>query len=222
VGIQFGRRIVNFLKATIVGGLFVLVPVVLLLVIVGKAVEVAYSALRPVVEWLPFDTVGGMSLAFVLGIACVIGLCFAAGLVAKVTLTRRFVRWVESMLLSNMPGYSLMKGVGESLVGVADGGERQAVLVRFEYSSMIGFVMDRLEDERIVVFVPGVPNAMAGTLHIIEATRVEPLGLPIRTVLDFLNRLGVDADKALRNRLAGIARGSGNGAGQLPAMPGAQ
>lgn len=200
--IEFGRRVLGFLKATFIGGLFVLVPIVLLLVVIGKAVDLVYSAIRPAVEWLPFDSVGGVSIAMLLGFAIVITLCFLAGLGAKITVTKRFVRWIESWLLSNLPGYGLMRGVGESLIGVKGETERHAVLARFESSWMVGFVMDRLPNSRVVVFVPGVPNAMSGTLHIMEPDRVEALGIPIRTVLDFLNRLGVDAAPNLRERLA--------------------
>lgn len=207
MAIEFSRRVLGFFKATFIGGLFVLVPIVLLLVVIGKAVEVVYSALRPAVELMPFDSIGGVSIALLLGFGIVITLCFLAGLGAKVTITKRFVRWIEGWLLSNLPGYSLMKGVGESLVGVGGAADRQAVLARFESSWMVAFVMDRLANGRVVVFVPGVPNALSGTLHVMEADRIEPLGIPIRTVLDFLNRLGVDAAPALRDRLGGTSVG---------------
>jgi uncharacterized membrane protein len=201
VGIEFGRRILAFLRSTFIGGLFVLAPIVVLLVIIGQVVDVVYSAIRPAFDWVPDKSIGGVSIVMLFVFAGVIGLCFAAGLGAKVAVTKRFVRWIESMLLSNLPGYSLMKGVGENLVGIQGTSERQTVLARFESSWVIGFVMDRLENGRLIVFVPGVPNALTGTLHIMDPSRVEPLGIPIRTTLDFLNRLGVEAAPALRERL---------------------
>lgn len=205
MGIEFGRRILAFLRSTFIGGLFVLAPIVILLVIVGQVVEVVYSAIRPAIDWMPDKSIGGVSIAMLLVFAGVIALCFLAGLGAKIAMTKRFVRWIESMLLSNLPGYSLMKGVGENLVGVAGASERQSVLARFESSWAIGFIMDRLENGRLVVFVPAVPNAFTGTLHIMEPNRVELLGVPIRTALDFLNRLGAEATPAIRQGLAKVA-----------------
>jgi uncharacterized membrane protein len=198
VGTPFRRRFLNFLKSTFVGGLFVLAPLVVLLILVGKAVDVVYSALRPLFEYLPFHSTTQIALAAVLGVASVIVLCFLAGLVARTALTRRLVRWIESMVLSNLPGYSLMKGVGASFVG-ADGSDgRQAVLVRLESSWTIGFAMDRLEDSRVVIFIPGAPNAFSGALHIMEANRIEPLNLSIRATIDCLNRLGVESAQQIR------------------------
>jgi len=204
VGIEFGRGILSFLKSTFIGGLFVLAPIVILLVIVGQVVDVVYTAIRPALDWMPDKSIGGVSMAMLLVLAGVIGLCFVAGLGAKIAITKRCVRWIESMLLSNLPGYSLMKGVGENVVGVQGASERQSVLARFENSWMVGFVMDRLENGRLVVFIPGVPNALTGTLHIMEPSRVQPLGTPIRTTLDFLNRLGVETSPEMRERLAKI------------------
>ena len=200
----FRVRIINFLKSTFVGGMFVLAPIVLLLFIIGKTIEAAYSALRPLFDLLPFQSVSGVSLALVSGIVAIIALCFFAGLVAKTALTRRFVRWIESMVLTNLPGYSLMKSVGARLVGAEHNDGREAVIVRFESSSMIGFSMDKLDDGRVLVFVPGAPNAFSGTLHIIEANRIEPLGISVRETLDCLSRLGVETAELLRGRARGI------------------
>ena len=198
----FAQRVLSFFKSTFIGGLFVLVPLGLLLFIVGKAVEAVYSGIEPALKWLPFDSIGGVSIALLLGIAIVLALCFVSGLAARAAATRRVVRAIESMLLSNLPGYSLMKGVGENFAGV-QGNSKQSVLVRLESTHVVGFSMDRLPSGHVVVFVPGVPNALSGTLHIVEAERVLPLDVPIRTTLDFLNRLGVDAPAVLRERLCG-------------------
>lgn len=198
----FRRRFLNFLKSTFVGGLFVLAPLVVLLILIGKVIDVIYSAIRPLLEYLPFHSSAQVALAAALGIIAVIVLCFLAGLVARTTLTQRFVRWIESMVLSNLPGYSLMKGVGASFVG-ADGNDgRQAVMVRLESSWTIGFTMDRLEDGRVVVFIPGAPNAFSGTLHIMEANRIEPLNLSTRATIDCLNRLGVGSAWQLASKNA--------------------
>lgn len=67
----------------------------------------------------------------------------------------------------------------------------RTVLVQFEASSQLGFLMETLADGRHVVFVPGVPKALIGTLHIIAVDRVQLLDLSIPSALDVLGRLGV-------------------------------
>ena len=202
MGIEFGRRVLAFFRSTLIGGLFVLAPIVILLVVIGQVVDVVYTAIRPAFDWLPDKSIGGVSIIMLLVFGAVIAICFLAGLGAKIAFAKRFVRWIESLLLSNLPGYSLMKGVGENIIGVTGQAERQAVLAHFAHSSMVGFVMDRLPNGQLIVFVPGAPNAYTGTLHIMEPNRIEPLDVPIRSVVDFLNRLGVEPTAEMRNRLA--------------------
>jgi hypothetical protein len=44
---------------------------------------------------------------------------------------------------------------------------------------------------RHVVFIPGVPKALARTLHIIAPERVQNLTMSVTAALDALGRLGV-------------------------------
>jgi len=113
------------------------------------------------------------------------------------------VRSIESAILTHLPGYTLMKSMGEGIVGVNNPDGRKAVLVHFGERSQVGFLMDRVADGRLIVFIPNVPSPWSGTLHIVPTTRVERLEIPIRLVIEQLQRLG-----------------DGLG-GNLPAAPGA-
>jgi uncharacterized membrane protein len=184
------RGIYRFLKSTLIGGLVVLVPVVVLVAIVVWAVQIAMQALLPVFEWLPDKSVGGVSLAV---LATVIGLvagCFVAGLLAETAIVRHLRDRAERLALL-VPGYALMKNVGASLGGIEGKHAAKSVLVRFPGSWQLGFLMETLGDGRHVVFVPGVPKALVGTLHIIEPGQVHLLGMSVSAALDALGRLGV-------------------------------
>jgi uncharacterized membrane protein len=184
------RGVYRFLKSTILGGLVVLVPVVVLGALAVWAVRTAVQAIAPVFEWLPDRSVGGVSLAV---LAAVLGLvlgCFLAGLVAETAIIRRLAERAERLALF-VPGYALMKNVGADLVGVESKHPVKTVLVRFPGSWQLGFLMETLDDGRHVVFIPGVPRALVGTLHIVAADRVRVLAMSVSTALDTLGRLGV-------------------------------
>lgn len=184
-------RIYEFLKSTILGGLFVLVPLGLLAGIAVKAIEVAHAAIEPVFRLLPFKSVSGVSPALMAAIILFLAACFLAGLLTRAAITRRLVENVEYLILSRIPGYALMKSVGEDLVEVEGKQGRTVVLVRLEASWQLGFLMDTLPDGRRVVFLPDVPNGMTGSLHLFSPDRIEQLQLPIATTLDILGRLGI-------------------------------
>jgi uncharacterized membrane protein len=184
------RGIYRFLKSTMIGGLVVLLPVVVLVAIVGWAVDLAVKVVEPLFARLPDKSVGGVSLVVLIAVVGVILACFLAGIVAETALVRGLGNRAERLALL-VPGYALMKRVGADLIGVEGKRPVRTVLVRFQASCQIGFLMETLPDGQHVVFVPGVPKALVGTLHIVEPDRVRVLSMSVSAALDALGRLGV-------------------------------
>lgn len=191
------KRLYHFLKSTALGGLVVLIPLGILGYIVADVVGIIGKAVTPVLEVLPFKSLGGVSITVLVSIGALIGLCFLAGLLAETTLVRGVVNRLERFVLSNVPGYSLMKNVGENMIGVEGKNARRAVLVRMESSTQLGLPMDTMSDGRLVVFIPNAPNAFTGTLHIVTADRVEQTGIPVSTAIDVVSRLGIGLKEEL-------------------------
>jgi uncharacterized membrane protein len=184
------RGVYRFLKSTMIGGLVVLLPVVVLVAIVGWAVDLTVKVVTPVFAWLPDKSFGGVSLVMLIAFLTVIVGCFLAGIVAETALVRGLGRRAERLALL-VPGYALMRSVGANLIGVEGKSPVRTALVRFEASWQIGFLMETLADGRHVVFVPGVPKALVGTLHVLTADRVQVLAMSVSAALDALGRLGV-------------------------------
>jgi uncharacterized membrane protein len=187
------RGIYLFLKSTLVGGLVVLLPVAVVGAIVVWFVELAIKAVVPMLEWLPDKSIGGVSLIVLVAIGCLIAACFLAGLLAE-TAMLRFVGARAERLAMFVPGYALMKNVGANFVGLE--ASVKTVLVRFEASWQLGFLLETLADGRSVVFIPGVPRALVGTLHVVAAERVQKLSMSVSTAMDILSRLGVGMREA--------------------------
>jgi uncharacterized membrane protein len=184
------RGVYRFVKSTLIGGLVVLLPVVVIVAIVGWAVDLAVKLVEPLFARLPDKSIGGVSVVVLTAIVGVVLCCFLAGIVAETALVRGLGRRAERLALL-VPGYALMKSVGANLIGVEGKRPVRTVLVEFPASWQIGFLMETLADGRHVVFVPGVPKALVGTLHIVPADRVQVLAISVSAALDALGRLGV-------------------------------
>ena len=182
--------IYRFLRSTVIGGLVFLVPLAVLGAIVVWAVEAALKVITPVFEWLPDRSVGGVSLTVLSAVLGLVVGCFLAGLFAETAIFRRLGERAERLALL-VPGYALMKNVGADMVGIQGKHAAKSALVRFESSWQLGFLMETLPDGRHVVFVPGVPRALVGTLHVLAADRVQLLSMSVSAALDVLSRLGV-------------------------------
>lgn len=194
--------LLSFVKATVIGGIFVLAPLVVFVTIIAQAVNLAFHLIHPWMVYLPFESVTGASLALFAGICVIIAICFVAGLLANTALATWLVKHIETLILSNLPGYTLIKSMGEGLVGKTHEGSRRAVLVHFEHTSQIGFQMDVLQDGRMVVFVPGVPSPWSGQLHIVQPDRCETLEISVREALECLQRMGLNSRAALDRPLS--------------------
>jgi uncharacterized membrane protein len=184
------QGIYRFLKSTIIGGLAVLVPVVVLGALGVWVVETALKAIAPVFDWLPDKSVAGVSLTVLSAIVGLVLGCFVAGLFAQMALIRHLSDRAERWAMF-LPGYAIMKNVGANLIGVEGKHPTRTVLVRLEASWQLGFQMEILPDGRQVIFVPGVPRALVGMLHVVAADRVQVLAMSVSAAMDALSRLGV-------------------------------
>lgn len=191
------RRLVSFVKSTLVGGLFFLVPVVALVFVIGQAAAFAFQIVHPLVNWLPVKTVGTVSLAFLIVVLVLVLICFLAGLVARMAVSKWFVGSLERVILTFVPSYGLMKSMGQGLVGVAGDEPHPPVLVRFDDAQQIGFLMDTLADGRGVIFVPDVPTPWTGSLMLLAADRIEPLPFTTKQAIDCLRHLGANTRELL-------------------------
>lgn len=192
------HQILRFVRTTLVGGLLYLVPIVVLLAILGKAVQVAHQFSPPVLELVEAAGLGGILTPQVVAVLLLILFCFAAGLFARTVVAKRFSRALESKVLANLPGYEFIKGVSENLAGVDTGSTHAPVMARIEDAWQIAFVVDRLDDGHLAVYVPGVPVSRSGSLYFMTADRVRPLPVPLKSALQALRHMGVDSNELLR------------------------
>jgi uncharacterized membrane protein len=186
------------MRTTLVGGLVFLVPLVVLAVVAGKALALARKVVEPLAAWLPVESVLGLRAPLLLAGGVIVIICFLAGFLARTVLARRVVRKLETAVLSSVPGYEFLKHMSESMLGLEREGAYPVVLVRFDDSSQIGFQIEVLEDGCVVVFVPGVPNANAGDVYVMNADRIVPLNVPSARMMKCLQRLGVGSAELLR------------------------
>ena len=84
------KTITQFVRTTIVGGLFFLAPIVVLIVIIAKAFDYAKKALNAVFVHIPASDLSA-GAATVLAVGLVALVCFLAGLLARSVTAKRLV-----------------------------------------------------------------------------------------------------------------------------------
>jgi uncharacterized membrane protein len=192
-------------KATLVGGLLFLVPLILLLMVLGKGIEVAKKVVGPVAKHSPVHSVAGVTIATLAAVAVLLAIAFLVGLFARTSTGRRVKEWLESTILGKVPAYSLLRGMLEpsSLVE----GRAKPALAWVEESWVYALVMEEHEDGTRTVFIPGAPSPFSGALYFLPESRVRLLDMTLPAFFKEIRSMGVGSRDLLRGRLAPPAAG---------------
>lgn len=192
-----GNSFSGFLKATLVGGLLFLVPGVLVVIILGKAMQLAGKLARPISEHLP-HTVFGIGAGTIVAVLVLILLAFLAGLFARTKAGKRMGGRLEHSLLGGLPQYQMVKSMAEGMTQVKSSDSVTPVLVSVEDAWQIGYLLEPLENGWVAAFLPQAPTPMSGNVMYLPADRVRPLRITMVQAMAIVKRMGVGSAEALR------------------------
>lgn len=190
----------GIIRSTLIGGLLFLLPLVLLVAILGKAMQIAHQVSPPVLRGIRAAHLGDILSPQVVAIILLLAFCIIAGLFARTDLARRIGASLDNVL-ANIPGYSFYKEFGGSLAGVESATARAIVMVSMEDAWQLAMVVDELEDGLLAVYIPGVPEARSGSLYFVSPDRVRPLSITPKAAMQTLRRMGVGSRELLKGTL---------------------
>jgi uncharacterized membrane protein len=179
----------NPFRTTVLGGLIFLVPFVVVMLVVGKALAVTRSFATPIAQAIGFERIGGVALVDVLAALLLIGICWLAGLVATSHRGRALHERLDKKLLDLFPRYGFVKSMTESLAGDGKQATLPVVLVRFDDQSQVAFEVERT-DTQVVVFLPGSPDPWSGAVSRVTPDRVQRLDVDFQTAVKSIRLLG--------------------------------
>jgi uncharacterized membrane protein len=187
------NTVAQFVRTTVVGGLFFLAPIVVLIVILAKAFDYAKKGLDAVVVHIPAASNLTAGEATALAVALVALVCFLAGLVARTVTAQRLIDALESSVLTKIPAYDYLKQESASALGVAEIAELPVVFVPMEGGWQLGVQTEAMSDGLVSIFVPGAPNPHSGSVFFFPTDTVRPAGIKMVAALNCLRRCGAGA-----------------------------
>ena len=184
------KSIRQFLRTTLLGGLFLLLPIVALVLLLGKAYGFAHKLIDPLASYIPVKSIIGLQTPMLLAVCVMVLVCFLAGLIAQRAHAQRIMRRLEEAVLSKIPGYERLRSTRESMLEVQNQQADSVVLVRFDDSWQIGLRIEELENGLVTVFVPGAPSPQSGSIYFMTADRIMISGIPITSMMKCLEKFG--------------------------------
>ena len=191
----------GFFKATIVGGLLFMVPLILMVVVLQKGLGLVRKIVVPLAKYFPERTFLGVGMTTILSIAVIVLLCFLFGLVARTAAGRKVRDWLEFTIMGKLPGYALVKGVIQGATGLENEEDVTIALVRIEDAWQIGFVVEVHSDGHRTVYLPGVPNPASGSIFYMTEDRIRPIDAKMGQMLTVIRHLGIGSKDLLKGKL---------------------
>lgn len=176
----------RFLANALIGGVLVVLPIYLAVLLLLKGAQSAANLIRPFTmllpDWLPAEKA--------LSLMLVVTVCFLIGVAVRTRLGGVLRERVETSLLERLPGYSLLRSLTQQLMGEGRENVWKPALVEIEEALVPAFIIEELEDGRFTVFVPSVPTPLAGAVYVLSRDRVHPLDVPFAQAIKSISRWG--------------------------------
>lgn len=189
----------KFIKTTVIGGLLFILPLVLIFILIEKAIHLLRGPVQKLLPMFAGYDVAGVTLISLATLIGLIVLCFLAGLLARTSIAARAVEATENKVLSNLPGYQLLKDATSRFAGMeSEDGSKVGMIAEGE-GWRICLVLDGANDW-VTVYMPdgGPAGGTAGEVRILPASEVVITDLPWLTLATGLRKGGRGLQEQLR------------------------
>ncbi|WP_346839566.1 DUF502 domain-containing protein [Microbulbifer sp. SAOS-129_SWC] len=196
-------RVKAFITLTLLGGLAVVLPIAIFILLFQWLFGQVSELVAPVVIWLEAHTQFKDTLARLMVIALILGSCFLIGLLVKTSVGRWLHRHLDHWLGRLAPGYNTIKDLVLQFIGSGTGeGVLSGPVARVRIHgaanplSVTAIVTSRHDNGDFTVYVPTAPVPTSGFVYHVPADCVEILP-------------GVTVEAAMKSIVA-CGSGSGN------------
>jgi uncharacterized membrane protein len=186
------KKLLEFLKTTLMGGLFVLLPVLLLYLLLSEALGLIVALATPIADLFQKGTFDDINHPVAMGLILIMGVSFVIGLALRSESGRRLGRWIERTVLGQLPAYKALKNLTTGFTEAGkDGAFKTAVLNSPAGEREIVYIIEDHGNEYLTVLQPWAPTAFAGSVKVVNQDRLEVLDANLGDVSRALSHWGV-------------------------------
>jgi uncharacterized membrane protein len=193
----FIKRLQNFFTTTLIGGVFVLLPLGLLYWIVQFFFKTMAKVVAPLTKIFEFPPTVHQWVVDLVAFSLVLALIFFIGLFVRTTFGKRFFNFIEDNWLRRLPFYSTLRDAIQSFTARDKTPFKQVVLVDVfnNDTRMTGFITDEQTNvEFVTVFVPTGPNPTNGFIFHVKKHQLEYLDVKPEDAMRTIIGVGVGSN----------------------------
>ena len=192
------KRILDFFKTTVVGGLFVLLPVILVYLALSEVIDVLVAMATPIADLFFPGKLEGIEFPALIALALLVGVSFILGLIMLSDAGRRFGNWIERIILGRMPAYNAIKSLTTGFANSQqESSFKPALLKSADGDKEFAYIIEEHNDGNLTVMLPWAPTPFAGSVKIVPKDRVESLAISMGQLTEALGHWGIGAKDLL-------------------------
>jgi len=175
----------KFVASTLIGGLLVLLPAYLAILLIAKGVKGLIGIARPLVTNLPIDAEHHAMAA--LGVVLLAS--FIVGLAVTTWPGRPLGRWLDKGLLDRIPGYTFLRSLLSRTFG-DESAEFRVAFVEFDDNTALCYVVEEHANGYFTVFMPSSPTPFSGSVLLMPPHRVHIVDVPFTQAFSAMAKWG--------------------------------
>jgi uncharacterized membrane protein len=196
------KRIKNFFKSALIGGLLVILPLGIMMAIVVWIFSHVHTAIGGLTKLFMPKSIWQEILADILVIGLIITACFAVGVLVRTRLGKWIYHTLENSFLKKAPGYSLIKETVFQFLGNKESPFSSVALVKIYGNDTLvsAFITDTHENGMCTVFVPTGPNPTSGNIFHLDSQHVFPVDIPVEDAMRSIISCGAGSSELIKKK----------------------
>jgi uncharacterized membrane protein len=163
------KQIVGFVKATVVGGIVVILPIALAILLILQALKILHQVVDPVAGAFGFRET---FLATIATVVLLVSACFLVGLAMRTAIGVAVRDALERIVLNRVPGYSELRAVARSFAGIEKSRYPSALVDLYCSDAWQPALVVEERGETVAVYVPVAPAFTVGLVYVVRRERV--------------------------------------------------
>ena len=193
------KRIFGFIKLMLKSGVIFFIPLIIVILILQKAFQLAAVIVLPVIKILGTTQIFGIGAEIIISIAVILFIVYLGGLISRTSPAKKqagnlnqhfYLKFRDTILLKKREKASPDSKIGNLL---------PTVLARIEDAWQLAFMIEEIKGEQYAVYVPGAPNPLSGSVYFLEKNRILKTTIPMSAAMACLRGLGKGSNELLKD-----------------------
>jgi len=188
----------KFLKSTILTGLFVLLPLMLLWIGLREIGGLLAGMAEPIADIFPSAYFDELKWPGVIAVLLITAAAFAIGLLARLPPVSYVAQRFESSILYRVPMYKMLKVISTSLVSSERATVSAALLISNDRGGEPCYIMERHANGMATILLPWSPASFAGSIKIVSMADLKILDCSVDEFSRSISFMGIGIEDCLK------------------------